>query len=130
MIVSQNGLNWADSLKYGRTDGVIDTMALGTGTVAEDPTNTLADMDIVYQTDEVAETKFIERDSATTECAIDINVGQQVPVGTVLTEIAAIITKPNGDEILFARDTFGAVTLDQGSSGRSFERYFQISTQG
>lgn len=130
MVVTVDvGLEWEDDHKFGRADGTIDTMALGTGTAAESESNTLSDMNIVYQTSEPSEAKFIERSGSITECAIDINVGQQVPLGTVLTEVACIISTPTGGEILHTRDTFGGITLDEAASGRSFERYFQLETR-
>lgn len=129
MVVTVDAaLEWEDDHKFGRADGTIDTMALGTGTVAESESNTLSDMDIVYQTSESSEATFVERSGSITECIIDINVGQQVPLDTVLTEVACIITTPSG-QILHTRDTFGGITLDQESSGRSFERYFQLETR-
>lgn len=130
-VVPSIGRTWLNKRRYGHVTGTIDTLVLGTGTTTESDGNTFADVEGVYRTNETSEVYFEPREDADgnetiTECGIDINVGQQVPLGTTLTELAVIAS--DGD-VLIARDTFGGITLEEGASGRSFERYLQLPVE-
>lgn len=113
------GLEWISDRTIGNVSDLLDTIAVGTGTGSEATTSTsLANEQHRADTTD-SDVRFVETGNAAEyEAIITVTGGDEVPDGTVITEIGVIAggVDTGGTDTLVFVDEFTGVTVDQGHS--------------
>lgn len=110
-VITNTGLEYLSDLTFGNESAGIDTVAIGNGTSAESQTDTALDSE-VYRSSEASEVTFVDSDTnGVYEVLIAIKGGLQIPGGTEITEIGAIV---GANDTMIFRDTMSGVVVDSG----------------
>jgi chitodextrinase len=94
---TDDGLEWYGQYAVDAVAGPLDTIAVGTGTGAEDPTASSLQNEI-YRADSSTSVVDFEQDSGddtVTYATIELTGGLEIPTDTEVTEIGVIASGPS-----------------------------------
>jgi hypothetical protein len=111
------GLSVVADLLIGATSASIDAVAVGTGTNESATATSLGNEQFRSNTSST-NVDVQSTGGATVEFAIEVAAGNDVPVGTQLTEVAAFFNGSGGGGTMLVIDQFPAVTLESGNIER------------
>lgn len=114
VTITDNGLSWYNLLGAGEVSGQLDTIAVGTGTDAEDPGRETLQSELTRRDVNTSVVNFVQTDDPTLIYAtIRLRGGLEVASGTEITE-AGVISTATDPETLVWCGTFSPVPFDSG----------------
>ena len=114
---TNDGLAWMNDYLTGRAPGPLDTMAVGTGTGAEDPTATSLQSEVNRWTisDSIVDFVPISGDETIIFAIIELTGGLEIPKDTDITEVG-VFTSATTPSTLVWYDVNDPVTFPSGVS--------------